>query len=376
LTPGPDVIPLVDLQAAHHEVAGEISRGFHRVLTKGAFIKGPDVAAFEREFAAFTGAAHCVGVANGTDAVELALRAAGVSSGAEVVLPANTFVATAAAVVRAGARPVFADVDPDHLLLDPPASAKVIGSNTAAIVPVHLYGQMAPMKALSDNAQEHGIALVEDAAQSHGATQHGSPAGSFGLAAAISFYPGKNLGAYGDAGAVVTNSAALARKVRLLGDHGSERKYVHDELGFNSRMDSLQAVVLRAKLRRLSNWNEHRRQAAERYSELLAGLDEVTLPRTAPDNVHVWHLYVIQIPRRDQVLEILHSQGIQAGIHYPAPVHLLPPFRCYGYGPGDFPVAEKATRRIISLPLYPHITPDQQRAVAGALRRALKESTR
>jgi dTDP-4-amino-4,6-dideoxygalactose transaminase len=371
LTDGADSIPLVDLQAAHREVADEVSSGFRRVLAGGAFIKGPEVAAFEREFAAYAGVAHCVGVANGTDALELALRAAGVPSGAEVILPANTFVATAEAVVRAGAKPVFADVDPEYLLLDPGSAAKAIGPDTAALVPVHLYGQLAPMKALAEVAGKHGVPVVEDAAQSHGATQSESPAASFALAAATSFYPGKNLGAYGDAGAVISNSATLAHKVRLLGDHGSERKYLHSELGFNSRMDSLQAVVLRAKLRRLAGWNERRRQAAARYNELLAGLDGVTLPRTAPGNVHVWHLYVVQVPRRDHVLEALQQLGVQAAIHYPVPVHLQPAFARYGYGPGDFPTAEAAAARIVTLPLYPHITPAQQHAVAGALRQAL-----
>jgi dTDP-4-amino-4,6-dideoxygalactose transaminase len=365
-------IPLVDVQAAHREVAGEISTGLRRVLEDAAFIKGPDVAAFEREFAAFCGLRHCVGVANGTDAVELALRAAGIPAGADVVLPAHTFVATAAAVVRAGARPAFADVDPDCLLLDPASAARVITPDAAAVVPVHLYGQMAPMAALAGLAAGHALAVIEDAAQSHGAAQQGKAAGAVGLAAATSFYPGKNLGAYGDAGAVVTGSADLARKVRLLGDHGSERKYEHSGLGFNSRMDSVQAVVLRAKLRRLADWNARRREAAGRYHELLADLDEVTLPRTAPGNVHAWHLYVIQVSRRDQVLESLRELGIGAGVHYPVPAHLQPAFRQYGYGPGDFPVTEAAAGRILSLPLYPHITPEQQQAVAAGLRKALQ----
>jgi dTDP-4-amino-4,6-dideoxygalactose transaminase len=354
----PTAIPLVDLQAAHAEVAGEISAGFDRVVAGGAFIKGPEVTAFEREFAAFSRAAHCAGVGSGTDAIE-------------VVLPANTFVATAEAVVRAGARPVFADVDPDHLLLDPVCAAKAIGPDTAALVPVHLYGQLAPMTALADIAAGHQIAVIEDAAQSHGATQCGSPAGTVGLAAAVSFYPGKNLGAYGDAGAVLTSSAELDRAVRLLGDHGSEQKYVHARLGFNSRLDSLQAVVLRAKLKRLGEWNTRRREAAARYHELLSGLDDVVLPLTAPGNVHSWHLYVVQLPRRDHVLEVLKDLGIQAGIHYPVPVHLQPAFRSYGYAPGDFPVAEAAADRIISLPLYPHITAEQQLAVTEGLRMAL-----
>jgi dTDP-4-amino-4,6-dideoxygalactose transaminase len=369
------VIPLVDLRAAHAEVADEIRSGFDRVLADGAFIKGPQVEAFEREFAEFCGAGHCVGVANGTDAIELVLRAIGVQAGAEVVLPANTFVATAEAIVRAGARPVFADVDPDHLLLDPVSVAKMVGTQTAALVPVHLYGQMTPMDALADVAAGCGAAIVEDAAQAHGATQDSRPPGSVGVAAATSFYPGKNLGAYGDAGAVLTSSAELARSVRLLGDHGSERKYAHVDLGFNSRMDALQAVVLRAKLRRLRDWNERRRQAAARYDELLAGMDDVTLPRTAPGNVHVWHLYVIQTSRRDHVVKVLGEMGVQAGIHYPVSAHLQPAFRHYGYGPGDFPVAEASADRILSLPLYPHISPDQQRAVADAVGHALSMPT-
>jgi dTDP-4-amino-4,6-dideoxygalactose transaminase len=371
VTSSPTGVPLVDLQAAHAEVAADISAGFERVLAGGAFIKGPEVTAFEREFAAASGTAYCAGVGSGTDAIEFALRAAGVPEGAEVVLPANTFVATAEAVVRAGARPVFADVDPDHLLLDPPSAAKAVGQDTAALVPVHLFGQLAPMPALADVAAGHDLTIIEDAAQSHAATQCGRPAGTIGLAAAVSFYPGKNLGAYGDAGAVLTNSAEIDRAVRLLGDHGSEQKYVHTHLGFNSRLDSLQAVVLRAKLKRLEDWNARRREAAARYDELLSGLDDVALPRTAPGNVHAWHLYVVQVPRRDHVLEVLHGLGIQAGIHYPVPVHLQPAFRRYGYGRGDFPVTEAAADRIISLPLYPHITAQQQAAVADGLRRAL-----
>jgi dTDP-4-amino-4,6-dideoxygalactose transaminase len=255
--------------------------------------------------------------------------------------------------------------------MDPASAAAVITPDTAALVPVHLFGQLAPMKVLADIGAEREVAVIEDAAQSHGATQDGRAAGSLGAAAAVSFYPGKNLGGYGDAGAVLTDSADLARKLRLLGDHGSERKYVHAELGFNSRLDALQAVVLRAKLRRLAEWNERRRQAAARYHEFLAGLDEVVLPRTAPGNAHMWHLYVVQVPNRDEVLEALQGLGVQAAIHYPVPVHLQPAFRRYGYGPGDFPIAEAAASRILSLPLFPQITPDQQQAVAKALRRAL-----
>jgi dTDP-4-amino-4,6-dideoxygalactose transaminase len=371
MSTGSNSVPLVDLRAQHAEVADEISAGFSQVLASGGYIKGPDVAQFEREFAEYSGAVHCVGLGSGTDAVEFALRAAGIPAGAEVILPANTFVATAEAVVRAGLRPVLVDTDPDYLLIDPAAVAKAVRPETGAILPVHLFGQLAPMAPLAEIAGEHEIPIVEDAAQSHGASQDGKQPATYGVAAAVSFYPGKNLGAYGDAGAVLTNSDTVARNVRLLGDHGSEQKYIHAQLGFNSRLDSLQAVVLRAKLRKLEEWNERRRQAAARYAVLLDGLDEVVLPQTAPGNVHAWHLYVIQVPDRDRVLEALHALGIHAGVHYPVPVHLQPAFRAYGYAPGDFPVAEAAAERILSLPLYPHITPEQQAAVADALRQSL-----
>ncbi|MGP7996286.1 MAG: DegT/DnrJ/EryC1/StrS family aminotransferase [Streptosporangiaceae bacterium] len=365
-------IPLVDMRAAHAEVAAEIQAGFDDVLASTAFIKGAAVEAFERDYAAFTGVTHCVGVANGTDAVELALRAAGVTAGAEVIMPANTFVATAEAVVRAGARPAFADVDPDYLLLDPRTLEAALSPDTAAVLPVHLFGQLAPMAAIAEVAGRPGTVIIEDAAQAHGATQDGRPAGSFGLLAGVSFYPGKNLGAYGDAGAVLTESAEHARHVRLLGDHGSERRYEHVIIGFNSRLDAFQAVVLRARLRRLAAGNEARRQAAGRYSELLADVPGVTLPMTAPGNEHVWHLYVIRVPRRDHVLQCLHDEGIQAGIHYPVPVHLQPAFRQLGYGPGDFPVAEAAAGQLLSLPLYPQLTEEQQLRVVDAVRRALR----
>ena len=364
-------IPLVDLRAAHAQVAAEIEAGFEEVMSSTAFIKGEVAAAFERDYAAFTGVAHCVGVANGTDALELALRAAEVPAEAEVIMPANTFVATAEAVVRAGARPAFADVDPDYLLLDPEGLEAALSQQTGAVVPVHLFGQMAPMAAIADVTAQRATVIIEDAAQAHGATQSGRPAGSFGLLAGVSFYPGKNLGAYGDAGAVLTESAEHARRIRLLGDHGSERRYEHLTVGFNSRLDALQAVVLRAKLRGLAAGNQARRQAASRYAELLADLPEVILPRTAPGNEHVWHLYAIRVPRRDDVLRFLHDEGIGAGIHYPVPVHLQPAFRHLGYGPGDFPVAEAAARQLLSLPLYPQITQEQQVRVADAVRRAL-----
>ncbi|GAA3110260.1 DegT/DnrJ/EryC1/StrS family aminotransferase [Streptosporangium carneum] len=364
-------IPLVDLAAAHAEVAEEVREGFERILATTAFVKGAEVTAFENEYAEFSGVAHCVGVANGTDAIELALRAAGIGAGDEVVLPANTFVASAEAVIRAGARPVLVDVDDDFLLMDPARLPDAIGPATAALLPVHLYGQLAPMAPILDVAGRSGLTVVEDAAQSQGALQDGRASGAHGLLAATSFYPGKNLGAYGDAGAVTTGSAELARAVRLLGDHGSERKYEHVSFGVNSRMDGLQAVVLRAKLRRLADANARRREAAERYARLLADVPGVRLPAVAPGNEHVWHLYVVRVEGRDEVIARMQELGVHAGIHYPVPVHLQPAFGGLGHGQGDFPVTERAAAEILSLPIYPQITPEQQERVVEALTKAL-----
>jgi dTDP-4-amino-4,6-dideoxygalactose transaminase len=366
-----DIIPLVDLRQAHAEVADEIDNSLRAVLADTSFINGPDVAAFEVEYAQFARIAHCVGVANGTDAIELALRAAKIPAGSQVVLPANTFVATAEAVVRAGARPVLTDVDSDYLLMDPSSLAEALGPESAAVVPVHLYGQMAPMNLICELAARHQVVVVEDAAQAQGALQRGRAPGRAGMAAATSFYPGKNLGAYGDAGAVLTESAEVANSIRLLREHGSATKYEHVALGFNSRLDSLQAAVLRVKLRRLAEWNERRRRAAALYHELLADIDELILPRQADGNDHVWHLYVIRVPQRDAVFSLLQELGIQAGIHYPVPVHLQSAFRYLGYRPGDFPVAEAAAASMISLPLHPHLTPGQQHRVAEAVRKAM-----
>ncbi|WP_270886150.1 DegT/DnrJ/EryC1/StrS family aminotransferase [Pedococcus sp. 5OH_020] len=366
-------IPFVDLSLQHAQIAEEVEDGFAEVLATGDFIGGKAVAAFEQEYAELVGARACVGVANGTDALELALRAVGVGPGDEVVLPANTFIATAEAVLRAGATPVLVDVDDDALLLDPSAMQEALTSRTRAVIPVDLYGQVAPFEQLPATLAERGIAVVEDGAQSQGAARHGKAAGTFGIAAATSFYPGKNLGAYGDAGAVVTDDETLAQRVRLLGAHGSAVKYQHSVVGFNSRLDTLQAVVLRAKLRRLRRWNAERRAAAATYGELLADAEGLRTPTTLPGNEHVWHLYVVRVPRRDAVLQLLQSEGVGAGVHYPVPVHLTAAMADLGYGAGRFPVTEKAAGEILSLPIFPGITrPQQERVVdvlLGALRR-------
>jgi dTDP-4-amino-4,6-dideoxygalactose transaminase len=365
-------VPLVDLAAQQRDVHHEVMSELADVFSSASFIGGAPVTEFEAAYASFLGARHCVGVANGTDALELALRASGVGPGDEVILPANTFIATAEATSRLGAVPVPVDVDPLYLLIDPEAVASAVTSRTRAIVPVHLFGQTAFVEQLVPLASACGALIVEDAAQSQGATRFGQAAGTLGVAAGTSFYPGKNLGAAGDAGAVVTNDDAVAARVRMLGAHGSFVKYRHDAVGINSRLDTVQAVVLKAKLARLQGWNLLRRAAAERYGRLLADVPGVELPREAPGNVDVWHLYVVRVANRDGVLEALHSQGIQAGIHYPVPVHLSGAYEDHGLRQGSCPVAEEAAARILSLPLFPHITADQQERVAEALERALR----
>lgn len=366
-----DLIPLVDLGIQHRRIADEIAPEIEAVMAATTFVNGPPVAAFEQEFARFSGVDHCVGVANGTDAVELALRAVGVGPGDAVIVPANTFIATAEAVVRAGAQPVLVDCDPVHQLIDLDAAVALADRRRArAVVAVDLFGQCARLDDLAGALEGTGCVLIEDAAQSQGATHLGRGIGGAATAAATSFYPGKNLGAYGDAGAVVTNDGELADRVRLLADHGSRTRHVHEVVGVNSRLDTLQAVVLRAKLRRLAGWNDERRAAAAHYQRALAGTAAL-LPAAADGNVHVWHLFVVRVPERDRVLAALHAAGIGAGIHYPVPIHLQPAFAHLGHRAGDFPRAEAAATEILSLPLFPGITTEQQDRVVDTLREAL-----
>jgi dTDP-4-amino-4,6-dideoxygalactose transaminase len=361
-------VPFVDLAAQHAEIADEVRPALESVFARTAFIGGPEVGAFEQEYARYTDVEHCIGVGNGTDALQLALSAIGVGPGDEVILPANTFIATAEAVSLVGATPVLVDVDDEHLLIDPAQVERAITARTKAIIPVHLFGQTAFVEQLEPLAEAAGVPIVEDAAQSQGATRNGRAAGSLGRIAATSFYPGKNLGAAGDAGAVLTNDPELADRVRILGAHGSPRKYVHDVIGMNSRLDTVQAVYLRAKLARLDKWNDLRRQAAQRYDELLAHLDAVRVPRTADGNEDVWHLYVVRVPDRDRVLQELADAGIGAGVHYPYPVHKT---SAYGFLEGRHPVAERAGEQILSLPMGPHLTFEQQQLVVSTLEHAV-----
>ena len=358
-------VPFVDLNTQHAQIADEVARGFDRVLAEGTFILGPEVEAFEREFADYSGVAHVVGVGNGTDAIELALVGSGIGPGDEVIIPANTFVATAEAVVRAGATLKLVDCD-DDFLIDVAAVASAIGPHTKAIIGVHLYGQTAPMELLRGVAGT-GVVLVEDAAQSQGARRFGVRAGGLGDVAGTSFYPGKNLGAYGDGGAVLTSSDDVANRIRALRNHGGIRRYEHLEVGTNSRLDGLQGVVLSAKLARLDGWNQSRRDAAAYYDLLLADVPGVIVPRTVAGNEHVFHLYVIRTHRRDELLAALGAVGIGSGIHYPAPVHRVPAFGFLDLPAGSYPRAESLSAEIMSLPIYPGITRSQQEFVAETL---------
>jgi len=365
-------VPLVDLGWQHREIAADVDQGLMEVFEETSFIKGPQVATFERAFASFIGVDHCVGVGSGTDALELVVRALGIGPGDKVIVPANSFIASALAVVRAGARVVLVDCDPDTYLIDVSQVADVLDESVRAVMPVHLYGQIAPVDLLDSLPPD--VMLIEDAAQSQGATRHGRGSGSFGIAAGTSFYPGKNIGAYGDGGAVLTNDSALADQVRKLGNWGSDRKYHHPEAGFNSRLDTVQAVVLLAKLSRLENWNEARRRAADFYDGVFAELEEIATPHVLEGNRHIWHVYVIRVPERDRVLDELHAAGVGAGVHYPVPMHLQGALADLGYGPGSFPVTEAAAKEILSLPIYPGITASEQEFVAEAMRKALGRS--
>ncbi|MCC6335884.1 MAG: DegT/DnrJ/EryC1/StrS family aminotransferase [Myxococcales bacterium] len=365
-------IPLVDLKTNYRSIEAEVRAAVDRVLDSGQYILGPEVETFEREYAAFAGVKHCVGVANGTDAVELVVRAAGLTRHDEVLVPANSFVASALAVERAGAKVKLVDCTWDSLL-DVEACEARHGPDVRAVMPVHLFGQCADLEAVAAYAHKHGLVVLEDAAQSQGASRNGRGAGSVGLGAGTSFYPGKNLGAYGDAGAVLTQDDAFARKVRALRNYGSEVKYSHPETGFNSRLDPVQAAVLRVKLKHLGRWNEQRRAAARRYDEFLAGLPEVTRPQTLEGNVHVFHLYVVRLPeaKRDRVLAAMQADGLGVAVHYPAPIHLQGAFKHLGFRAGDFPVAEALARQMVSLPLYPELTVEQQARVVASLKKAL-----
>lgn len=371
--PTAEPVPFLDLQAQTDEVVPEVRERWDQILRTSAFVLGPEVDRFERELAEHSGARHAVGVGNGTDALEIALQAAGIGPGDEVIVPANTFFATAEAVLRCGATLVPADVDDDYLL-DPHDAGERVTARTRAVVAVHLYGQMAPVARLRETLGPD-VLLIEDAAQSQGASRDGVRSGGAGDVAATSFYPGKNLGAFGDGGAVLTSSDDVALRARRLRNHGGVGRYEHLEVGTNSRLDALQAAALSVKLTRLDAWNARRSAAADRYAALLADafadVPEVVAPREVPGAVHVWHLYVVRVPERAAVSQALAAAGIGHGIHYPAPVHLLPATAHLGLGPGLAPRSEEHAGQILSLPMFPGITAAQQERVVGTLHAAL-----
>lgn len=364
-------IPLVDLKAQYAALRFEIDVALSRVLDHAEFILGREVSTFESAFARYTGTADCVGVASGTAALKLALLALGVGPGDEVVTAAHTFIATAEAISLVGARPVFADIDEETFTLDPTSVERALTSRTRALIPVHLYGQPVDMDPLLEIARSRNLAVIEDAAQAHGAEYRGRRCGSIGRLACFSFYPGKNLGAYGDAGAVTGNDPVLLDRVRKLRDHGRSSKYEHEVIGHAERMDALQAAVLAVKLRRLDGWTEARRVAASLYSDLLSGIP-VEVPREPAYARSVYHLFVIRVRKRDAVLDGLRHRGIGAGVHYPVPLHRQPAYQALGYGSLSLPRTEEAAAEVLSLPIYPEITPDQIGRVVQALRECLR----
>jgi dTDP-4-amino-4,6-dideoxygalactose transaminase len=360
-------IPFLDLSRSHKALTAEVLADIGELLEAGAFTNGPQVREFEAAFAAYCETQECVGVASGLDALRLGLIALGLEPGNEVLVPAQTFVATFEAVSQAGGVPVPVDISESDYCIDPEATAAAIGPRTQFILPVHLYGRLADMTALRQISRSQGIAIVEDACQAHGATRDGIRAGAGGDAGAFSFYPGKNLGAMGDAGALVTDDPELAAAVRSLREHGQRRKYEHDVVGWTARMDTVQALFLLHKLPLLDEWNEQRRQAADLYGEALAGVGDLVLPATA-DRGQVWHLYVIRTANPAGLAEHLAREGIGSGRHYPQPPHLSQAYAGLGLSEGSFPVSERVAREGLSLPIFPGIRPEEIERVAESVR--------
>ena len=367
----PEKVPFLDLKAHHAPLRAEFDQAIGEVIDSGAFAGGPFVAQFENEFAAFCGSRHAIGVGNGTDALWLALLACGIGPGDEVITVPNTFMATAEAITYSGASPVFVDVDQHTYTMDPALLEKARTSRTKAVIPVHLFGQVADMDPILSFGRKHGLFVIEDAAQAHGAEYKGRKAGSLGDAGCFSFYPGKNLGAFGEAGAVVTNDDKLQEKIRILRDHGQVRKYYHSMVGWNGRMDAIQAAILRIKLRHLDQANHQRRVHASQYNRLFRGLEEVKSPFEAAYGRHVYHIYSIRVRERNEIMRLLQEKGIGCGIHYPVPIHLQEAYRGLGHGKGAFPVAEQTCAEFISLPMFPELTEAQVNLVVDSVRESL-----
>jgi dTDP-4-amino-4,6-dideoxygalactose transaminase len=364
-------VPFLDLSAHHAPLRSEIDAAIGEVIDCGAFAGGPFVDEFEEHFAAFCGCQHCIGVGSGTDALWLTLLACGVGPGDEVITVPNTFMATAEAITYCGAKPVFVDVDALTYTMDPTLIEEAITSRTKAVIPVHLFGQPAEMDPILEIARSRGLLVIEDAAQAHGAEYKGKRVGSLGDAGCFSFYPGKNLGALGEAGAVVTNDSKLQQKIRILRDHGQSHKYHHSMIGWNARMDGIQAAVLAVKLRHLDKGNELRRSHAAKYDEALEEIEELITPFVADYAHHVFHIYAVRVPRRDEIIESLAEIGVACGIHYPVPIHLQTAYLGLGYETGTFPVAERAARQFVSLPMFPELSLGQIEIVTTALKEAV-----
>jgi dTDP-4-amino-4,6-dideoxygalactose transaminase len=359
-------VPFLDLHAAYRELQAEIDAVVQRVVSSGRYILGQEVEGFEREFAAFCGVRHCIGISNGLDALELALRGCGIGAGDEVIVPANTFIATWLAVSRTGAVPVPVEPEESTHTITADRVEGAITRRTRAVMPVHLYGQPADMQPIVDLARRHGLKVIEDAAQAQGARYRTRRAGGLGDAAAFSFYPGKNLGAMGDAGALVTDDDELAARVRRLRNYGSVVKYRHEVQGFNARLDELQAAVLRVKLPRLEDWNDRRRTLAARYLDGLARVPALRLPHVPEGVEPVWHLFVVRHPRRDELQRHLADAGVETLIHYPVPPHLSGAYAGRGFEKGGFPITERLAVTVLSLPMGPHLTHDMQAQVVAA----------
>jgi dTDP-4-amino-4,6-dideoxygalactose transaminase len=365
-------VPFVDLKAQYRSLKPRMDEAIQSVLDRTAFILGPETTEFEAAFARYVGVGHAVGVSSGTDALEIALRACDIGSGDEVITVANTYIATCEAISLTGADVRWVDCDPATYNMNVSQLERAITPRTKAVMPVHLYGQPADMDAIMDVARRHRLRVIEDCAQSHGSVYKGRKTGTFGDLACFSFYPGKNLGAYGDAGAVVTNDDELAAKVKLLRNHGQREKYVHLVVGACHRLDNLQAAVLGVKLNHLDGWNARRRQVARWYDEKLKGVPGVVTPYCPPDVEAVYHLYVVQVPERDSVQRKLAADGIETGIHYPIPLHEQPAYASLGHKPEDFPVSHELGPRILSLPMFPEMTEAQVEAVVQSLAAAVQ----
>ncbi|HEX6566726.1 MAG TPA: DegT/DnrJ/EryC1/StrS family aminotransferase [Chthoniobacterales bacterium] len=364
-------VPFLDLWSQHRPLMSEFNQAIQEVIESSAFAGGRFVTAFEQDFAAYCNTAYAIGVGSGTEALWLSLLASGVGAGDEVITVPSTFMATAEAITYCGARPVFVDVDERTYTMDPNALKDALTSRTKAIMPVHLFGQAADMDPILEFGRNHGLPVVEDACQAHGATYKGKRVGTFGDTACFSFYPGKNLGAFGEAGAIVTNNPELNEKISVLRDHGQERKYFHSVVGWNCRMDGIQAAILRIKLRQLEAANQRRRNHAAAYDAGLRALEGVITPMEASYARHVYHIYAIRVSNRDETIKCLADQGISTGIHYPVPVHLQEAYRSLGYERGQFPVAEHCATEFLSLPMYPELTRSQVEQVIEGVKEAV-----